>query len=108
MDQGDKFAIPVVVLAEFLFGIQSVPRAQANKMEWEQLQESFGFFPIEREDAEKAANLQLSMRRIGRQVRLMDALIATIAIRHGFILLTTDRDFDFIPDLRAENWIRHN
>jgi predicted nucleic acid-binding protein len=102
---GDAFAIPVVVLAEFLFGIQSVPRAQANKIEWGRLQRSFGFYPIDRVDAEDAADLQLSMRRKGRQVGLMDALIATLAIRHKLILLTTDRDFEFIPNLQSENWI---
>jgi tRNA(fMet)-specific endonuclease VapC len=105
MDSGNEFAIPVVVLSEFLFGIQIVPRAKANKIEWGRLQESFGYYAIDRQDAEEAANLQISMRRRGRQVATIDALITTIAIRYELTLLTTDRDFEFIPHLQQENWL---
>lgn len=35
---------------------------------------------------------------------LIDAIIAIAAIRYGLILLTTDRDFQRIPDLRRETW----
>lgn len=106
MEHGTDFAIPVVVLAEFLFGIQSLPRAQANLAEWNRLQGSFGYFPIAKDDAEDAANLQLTMRRQGWQLALVDALIAVIAVRNNLVLLTTDGDFQFIPNLRQENWLK--
>jgi predicted nucleic acid-binding protein len=46
------------------------------------------------------------MRRQGRQMTLIDTLIATIAIRNELVLLTTDRDFEQIPNLVCENWIK--
>jgi tRNA(fMet)-specific endonuclease VapC len=103
---GDRFNIPVVVLTEFLFGIQLVPRAVTNMDEWRQLQDSFGYYSIDKEDAEDAAELQVSLRRKGRQLATIDALIAIMANRHNLILLTTDQDFEFVPLLQHENWIR--
>jgi tRNA(fMet)-specific endonuclease VapC len=47
--------------------------------------------------------------RIEREGRLMganDLLIAAHAISVGFTLVTDDRDFDRIPDLSVENWLR--
>ena len=105
LERGDQFTILVVALTEFLLGIQLVPRAKANMIEWERLKKSFGFYAITRKVAEEAADMQASMRRRGRQVATVDALIATIAIRYELTLLTTDRDFEFIPYLQLENWL---
>ena len=102
---GDQFSIPVVVLSEFLMGIQLVPRAKSNQIEWNRFKNSFGYYPIYRQDAEEAADLQVAMRRKGRQLATVDALIATIAIRNNLTLLTTDRDFQFVPTLQHENWL---
>jgi predicted nucleic acid-binding protein len=35
-----------------------------------------------------------------------DLLIASHAISGGYTLVTDDRDFDRIPDLAVENWLR--
>ena len=56
-------------------------------------------------DAEFAAQLQISLRKRGWQLETVDALIATIALRYDLTLLTTDRDFEAIPDLQQANWL---
>lgn len=55
------------------------------------------------EDAEKAAILQLELRRQDWQLGTIDALIAAVALRYDLVLLTTDRDFQAIPGLPQEN-----
>ena len=105
LNQGNEFAIPAPVLTEFLFGILLVPRAKANQMEWERLRDAFGYYAIGREEAEEAAALQIALRLQGRQLATVDALIATLAVRNGLILLTTDRDFEPIRQLQRENWL---
>ena len=103
---GTSFAICVPVLAEMLFGISVLPRAHKNREEWRQLQPLFPCIGLDAEDAEMAADLQVTLRRKGRQVAVMDALIATVALRYDLTLLTTDRDFEAVPLLKTENWIR--
>jgi len=55
-------------------------------------------------NARQAAELQLFLRRRGRQLATVDALIAVIALRYDLTLLSTDNDFDPVPSLRRENW----
>ena len=57
-------------------------------------------------DAIVAANLQLRLRRKGRQLTSIDALIAAVALRNQLILLTTDQDFGYVEQLTCENWLQ--
>ncbi len=104
--QGYRFAIPLPALSEFLFGINLLPRAADNRAEWNKLKSSFNYYPLDHLDAQQAAILRLSLRKEGRQLALFDALIAVVALRYHLILLTTDKDFQPIPNLRLENWLK--
>ncbi len=42
------------------------------------------------------AELRNRCRRAGVQVGTIDALIAQLCVRHQLMLLTTDRDFDYV------------
>ena len=104
---GHSFSICAPGLTEILFGIGILPRAKQNQVEWQRLKPHLPCYPVEEADAELAATLQISLRRRGWQLETVDALIAVIALRNGLILLTTDRDFEGIPDLPQENWIKN-
>ncbi|MDE0102817.1 MAG: PIN domain-containing protein [Bryobacterales bacterium] len=49
-----------------------------------------------RNDHIDAAILRNACRRRGIQVGTIDALLAHVCIRHGLVMLTTDRDFGYI------------
>jgi predicted nucleic acid-binding protein len=102
---GDHFAVAAPSLTELLFGIQTVPRAQQNLLEWHRLRPIFLFHQIEPVDAELAATLQLGLRKRGRQLQTVDALIASVVLRYDLILLTTDQDFQAVAGLPQENWV---
>lgn len=104
-EQGNSFAITVPTVTEFLFGIGLLPRAKQNLSEWEQLQQSIVIYELDKQDAQDAATLQISLRRKGWQLDTVDALIGAVALRYDLILLTTDKDFSAIPQLRQENWL---
>ena len=102
---GDVFASCVPVLTETLYGIGIVPRAIQNRAIWEQLQPQLLCHIPDAADAARAADLQILLRRRGRQLATVDALIAVTALRYDLTLLTTDGDFQAVPGLRLENWI---
>jgi predicted nucleic acid-binding protein len=56
-------------------------------------------------DAEKAAALQIALRRQGWQLETVDALVAITAERYRLILLTRDKDFTRVPGIRLEQWL---
>ncbi len=105
VDGGDKFAIAVPALTELIFGISIIPRAKQNLLLWSEMKNQFTYYDIRLEDAEKAAILQLELRRQDWQLGTIDALIAAVALRYDLVLLTTDRDFQAIPGLPQENWL---
>ena len=102
---GDSFGIAVPALTEMLFGILTLPRAESNLKTWQSIDQSYTYYQIEKEDAERAADLQVVLRRRGWQLGTIDALIASIALRYDLTLLTTDNDFKAIPALKQENWL---
>ncbi len=62
---GDNFSIAVPALTEMLYGIQILPRARQNMTEWRKFSEAFNYYDIDRRDAERAAILQVNLRRRG-------------------------------------------
>ena len=101
----DSFAIAAPILNEILFGFLMTPRAKKNLAAWGKLNDIFGFYEIDRRDAERAANLQADLRRRGWQLHTVDALIAAVALRYDLTLLTKDRDFSTVVGLNTENWL---
>ena len=102
---GDVFYIILPVITETVAGFSILPRAAQNWMEWQALRPALTLLPLDEADAVDAAQLQVALRRVGRQLATVDALIATIALRYNMTLLTTDRDFAPVPSLRLENWL---
>lgn len=45
------------------------------------------------------------LRAKGRVLSQVDMLLAALARRMKLVLLTTDRDFEALPDVKAENWM---
>jgi len=47
----------------------------------------------------------VELRREGRVLSQVDMMLAALARQHKLIVLTTDRDFEALTDLRVENWV---
>lgn len=105
IELGDQFVTCVPVVTETVFGFRLLPRAIQNMQEWGRLKFIFLCRVPDLQDAEQAAELQVTLRKQGWQLETVDALIAAVTIRHDLILLTTDRDFRAVPQLRTENWL---
>ena len=106
LQRGDTFALAAANLAEVLYGIAALPRAAQNKLEWDWLRSSLWVYAIEEQDAVASAERRIHLRRRGRQIGAIDAMLAAIALRYGLTLLTTDSDFAVVPGLPQENWLK--
>jgi len=105
ISDGHSFAISVPALTETLYGLYLLPRAEENIVEWSQLRQAIDCYKVDELDAEMAAALQVILRRKGWQLETADALIAATALRYDLVLLTADKDFSGVPDLKRENWL---
>lgn len=105
LEQGHEFFITIEVLTEFLFGIFMTPREIKNRWEWETLRRSFIIYSPDIIDAYEAATIQATLKRRGRQLGMVDALVAATALRYDYTVLTIDQDFNAISLLKIENWL---
>jgi predicted nucleic acid-binding protein len=101
--RSDVFYIILPVITETIFGFSILPRAQQNRLEWQAARSSLVLLDLDEADAVDAAGLQVMLRRRGRQLTTVDALIATVALRYDLTVLTSDGDFAHVPSLRTEN-----
>lgn len=101
---GDRFHITILVVTETVFGFSTLPRAARNAQEWSTWRPLLSLLETDEADALDAAHLQVTLRRRGRQLGTVDALIAAVALRYSLTLLTTDRDFAAVPALSTANW----
>lgn len=104
LQSGDSIYITGVVLQELLQGFRK-PKAH------QQIVSHFESLPLlvpDREDYIQSAELHNHCRAKGVQVGTIDALLAHLCIRHDLIMLSTDKDFEYISKLtRLEIWREH-
>jgi tRNA(fMet)-specific endonuclease VapC len=55
---------------------------------------------------DRASDLWANLTRQGRPIEDADILIASIAIVKDYVLVSDDADFESIPNLRVENWLK--
>lgn len=92
LESGEGVFTTGLVLQELLQGFHG-PKAR------DAIIERFASLPLlvpDRTDHVEAADLRNTCRRDGIQVGTIDALLAQLCLRHGLLLLTTDRDFELI------------
>jgi predicted nucleic acid-binding protein len=90
LDSGELVFTTGIVLQELLQGFAG-PKAR------DEILSRFTSFPLlqpTREDHIGAADLRNLCRRAGVQVGTIDALLAQLCIRHGLMILSTDKDFE--------------
>ena len=102
---GDQFAIAAPAFNEFLFGIGVALRSIQNWREWELIRDDFVYYDLNVVFAEEAAKLRIILRKQGRQLEAIDSMLAVTALGNNLTLLTTDKDFFAVPNLKQENWL---
>jgi predicted nucleic acid-binding protein len=92
LETGEGVFTTGLVLQELLQGFRG-PKARDS------IVERFGPLPFlvpDRADHVEAAELRNACRRNGIQVGTIDALLAQLCLRHGLVMLSTDRDFELM------------
>ena len=100
----DRFGVCVPVLCELQAGIQGLNRQEPCLRQLRRLLQFVKVWPLEPEIAHYYGALYLELRRAGRVLSQVDMLQAAFLRYDQMTLLTTDRDFDAMPDLHTEDW----
>ncbi len=99
--------IPLLVLAELLFGAEKSERKEQNSARIKQMSETFPVLPLGLAVVRRYAAERAELERIGRKKSDFDLMIACTAIEHKATLVTHDGALKdgAIGRLVVEDWL---
>jgi tRNA(fMet)-specific endonuclease VapC len=103
--QGGIFGTCGPVLCELLVGVVQRKDVVKSRQRLDGLLELVRLWPIELAIAERYADAYHQLRKAGRALSQVDILLAALARHWNAMLLTTDQDFQALPDIQTENWL---
>lgn len=101
---GERIVVCVPVLCELQAGIQGLTRPEPCLRQLRRLLAFVRIWPLESGLAEYYGTIHQELRRSGRVMSQVDMILAAMVRQTGATLLTTDRDFEALPDLHLANW----
>jgi predicted nucleic acid-binding protein len=102
---GARVGTCVSVLCEIDAGLAQVVTAERSYRTMQRVLSFVRIWPVEPTLAAIFGDIYLDLRGRGRVLSHVDILLAALARQMNLTLLTTDRDFEALHDLRCENWI---
>jgi tRNA(fMet)-specific endonuclease VapC len=102
---GVRLGTCIPVLCELEAGIQQTTRPASCYRHLHRLLEYVRLWPIDQRIARSYGEIFLDLERRGRMLSFVDILLAALCRKMNLTLLTTDRDFEALPDIRTENWL---
>jgi tRNA(fMet)-specific endonuclease VapC len=103
---GHRFVCCHGVIGELEIGIQQTPKPEENRRQLNLLFKHVRLWQLDLATTRHYGSIYLELQRIGRVLSQVDITLASLARQHNLTLLTSDRDFEALPDLKTENWMR--
>ena len=101
---GVRLGTCLPVLCEIEAGIQQVRHKAKYRRDLKHLMLQLRLWPIDLKTTQIYGELYMELRRRGRILSQVDLMVAALARQSKLTVLTTDRDFDALPDLRTADW----
>jgi predicted nucleic acid-binding protein len=96
--------LPVIALGEYRFGIAQSRRRGAYEKWVGELIATTRVLPVDRESSEHYARIRAELKKVGHPIPSNDLWIAALARQHGVTLMSQDRHFDSVRDVRRIGW----
>ena len=103
--RGTGIGTCIPVLCELECGIQNTSHKESHRRRLAQVLRRVRLWPIEFKMASIYGELFQQLRRRGRILSQVDMLLCAMVLHLDVILLTSDRDFEALPEIRTENWL---
>ncbi len=100
----EEVFLPATALGELFFGAEKSGRPEANRRKIENLISANVILPCDSAVAREYGRLKALLRRQGTPIPDNDIWIAAIALRNELTLVSRDRHFERIPELRLVAW----
>lgn len=102
---GSRIATCIPVVCELEAGIQRTQDREGYERRMNVLLNHVKLWPINRKAARLFGEIHHQLRQRGRALSQIDMMVAALARSMNAVVLTADRDFEALPELRTENWL---
>jgi tRNA(fMet)-specific endonuclease VapC len=101
---GTRLGTCFPVLCEIEAGLLQVRHKVKYRRDLNHLLRHLRLWPIDLKTTRIYGELYAKLRRRGRVLSQVDIMIAALARQMKLTVLTTDRDFEALPDIRTADW----
>jgi tRNA(fMet)-specific endonuclease VapC len=101
-----ELGVPLPVIAELWFMVFNSSRVQRNAEDLDRLLIGLLRWEFSEDAAKEFGRIKAEIRRSGFMIPDADIQIAAIARVNDMVVLTADKHFGYIANLRIENWTR--
>ena len=99
-----QIAIPVIVLAEYRYGIQQSRERQRYEHWLVEYLSKFRVLNVDEQTTTSYAAVRGELKRAGTPIPSNDVWIAALCRQFSLPVLSRDRHFDLVPGLRRIDW----
>jgi tRNA(fMet)-specific endonuclease VapC len=101
---GQRLGTCLPVLCEVEAGMRQVRRKLKYRRNLNHLLLQLRLWPIDLKTTRIYGDLYTELRRRGKVLSQVDIMVAALAKQMKLTILTTDRDFEALPDIEIEDW----
>jgi tRNA(fMet)-specific endonuclease VapC len=105
---GSRCGAIIPALCELEAGIQQTARVQRNRNALTAILRDLRIWPLDLATTRLYGQLHVRLRQEGKALSKVDLMLAAVCVQLDLTLLTTDRDFEALPDVRRENWLTNS
>lgn len=103
--KGLRFGTCVPVLCELEVAIRQSGNIPSCRRYSTIILEEVRVWPVEEKVIRSFGEVYIELKSVGRILSHVDLVLVSLARSMNVTLLTTDRDFEAVPDVRVENWL---
>ena len=103
--QGFKFGTCWPALFELEMGMVQTKDPEACRRNLRILMKEVRLRPLDWDLMRAFGQIHLRLKREGRALSFVDKVLAALAQHENATVLTTDGDFQALPEIRVENWL---
>lgn len=100
----DRHHLPVIVVGEYLFGVQGSRACGTLGRLLAMLVEQSEILAIDSDTARAYAEVRHQLKKDGRPIPENDVWIAALARQHDLPIVSRDRHFDHVKGIRRVEW----